>query len=97
MLNASCGRLGYFDYKSVFANRGTYSITVNSVEFYDFLRLIKLKKNINKDVIVDIIILNTDTINVSFSISFTSICFYIFKLKLSKRYFNMLFPKGVNL
>ncbi len=54
MLNAACGRLGYFDYKCVFANRGTYGITVDSVEFYDFLRLIKLKKNIGKEITVHV-------------------------------------------
>lgn len=52
VLNSPCGRRGYFDYRCVFANRGVYCITVDSVEFYDFLRLVKLKKNINREVTV---------------------------------------------
>ena len=50
VLNSPCGRKGYFDYKCFFANRGVYSVKVESVEFYDFLRLIKLKKNIKKEI-----------------------------------------------
>ena len=50
LLNSPCGRRGYFDYKCFFANRGLYCVRVESIEFYDFLRLIKLKKNIKKEI-----------------------------------------------
>ena len=48
VLNSACGRRGYFDYKCFFANRGVYSVKVESIEFYDFLRLVKLKKNVKR-------------------------------------------------
>lgn len=54
LLNAPCGRKGYFDYRCLFANRGVYCVKVDSVEFYDFLRLIKLKRNINREVNVSV-------------------------------------------
>lgn len=47
-VNASVGNGGTFDYTRFFANRGKYTVTVDSVEFCDFLRLVKFKKSINK-------------------------------------------------
>ena len=50
VLNSSVCSKEAFDYSCFFANRGIYSVSVNYVEYYDFLKLIKLKKNISSSV-----------------------------------------------
>ncbi len=52
VLNAPCARHGYFDYVCFFANRGVYELSVDCVEYYDFLKLIKIKKRLNSKISV---------------------------------------------
>ena len=47
MVNSAVGSGGVFDYKRFLSNRGMYSINVEAVEYYDFLKLIKIKKKID--------------------------------------------------
>lgn len=46
VVNSQCGKKCYFDYHCFFANRGVYSVSIDSIEYYDFLKLIKIKKKI---------------------------------------------------
>ena len=50
--NVSVGSGGSFDYSRFFANRGIYNVSVDSVEFYDFLKLIKLKKRYRRKQVI---------------------------------------------
>ncbi len=45
-VNSQCGRKCYFIHQSFFANRGMYSVYIDSIEYYDFLKLIKIKKKV---------------------------------------------------
>lgn len=51
-INAPCGKFGYFDYSCFFANRGVYDLKIDCVEYYDFLKLIKIKKKLNSSISV---------------------------------------------
>ena len=51
-INAPCAKNGYFDYNCFFANRGVYNLKVDFIEYYDFLRLIKIKKRLNSNISV---------------------------------------------
>lgn len=53
-LNSAFARRGSFNYECYFANRGTHNITLDSIEYYDFLKLIKVKKIISKSVSVSV-------------------------------------------
>ena len=52
MANASVGMGGSFDYIRSFANRRIYKLSIDSAEYYDFLKLIRIKKKISKTVYV---------------------------------------------
>lgn len=54
VLNSSFARKGSFDYSCSFAYRGINEITVDNVEYYDFLKLIKIKKKIAKSAVVTV-------------------------------------------
>ena len=54
ILNSPFGRRGYFDYTSYFSIRGIHKVYVDAVEYYDFLKLIKIKKNISKSVVIKV-------------------------------------------
>lgn len=46
VVNSPCGQKCYFDYECFFANRGVYTLVIDKIEYYDFLKLIKIKKKI---------------------------------------------------
>lgn len=50
VFNSSFARKNSFDYDYFFANRGIYTISVDKVEYYDFLKLIKIRKSVNKKI-----------------------------------------------
>lgn len=52
VINASVGTGGSFDYIRSFANRGVYKLSIDSAEYYDFLKLIRIKKKVSKTVYV---------------------------------------------
>ncbi len=59
-------RSGTFDYKCRFVNRGVYNISVDKIEYYDFLKLVKIKKRINQKLTLNIL---PRKIDVSLSVS----------------------------
>ncbi len=52
VVNAPCARFGHFDYNCFFANRGVYTLKVDYVEYYDFLKLVKIRKKVNREISV---------------------------------------------
>ena len=44
----------YFDYTCKLVNRGTYTLKVDSIEYYDFLKLVKIKKKFKKSLKVNV-------------------------------------------
>ena len=46
MVNSAVGSGGIIEYTRFFSSRGVYSVIAQSVEYYDFLKLIKIKKKI---------------------------------------------------
>ena len=51
-INAPCARFGHFDYNCFFANRGVYNVKIDCVEYYDFLKLVKIRKHLNSEISV---------------------------------------------
>lgn len=45
----------YFDYSCKLVNRGTYQIKVDSIEYYDFLKLVKIKKKFRKTTKINVV------------------------------------------
>ena len=52
--NMSAGRGGSIDYPRFFANRGKYCLSIDSIEYFDFLKLIKFKKKYNKAIFITV-------------------------------------------
>lgn len=52
IVNSSVISRGTYEYIRFFANRGIYELRIDSIEYFDFLKLIKIKKRIGKVVSV---------------------------------------------
>ncbi len=45
----------YFDHKTTLVNRGKYTVKIVNVEYYDFLKLVKIKKKIKSDININVL------------------------------------------
>ncbi len=54
MVNMSAGSGGSLKYSRFFANRGKYVVSVDSIEFFDFLKLLKFTKKVSKSIIMTV-------------------------------------------
>ena len=52
VVNIGCGKKCYFTHDAYFANRGVFNISIDSIEYFDFLRLIRIKKKIGHELTV---------------------------------------------